>query len=244
MKPTSLFIGFDPREAEAFAVARSSLYRHSTSAIRGLVLNHLRRDGLYKRPTERRINSEGVSQLWDVISDHWMSTEFAISRFLVPYLSGYGLALFVDSDVLIRGDVVKLFDEIQSGVYGRDKAVWCVKHDHLPAGGVKMDGQIQSAYSRKNWSSVMVFDCDHPANKCLTPEMVNTLPGRDLHRFCWLDDDEIGALPSEWNHLIGEQPPRPNAKIAHFTLGIPSMAGRENCEYAAEWRAELERWAA
>ena len=104
-----------------------------------------------------------------------------------------------------------------------------------------LDGQAQTQYERKNWSSVMVFNVDHPANAQLTPAMVNALPGRDLHRFCWLEDDQIGELAPEWNFLVGHTDPSVEPKIVHFTEGGPWMSGYENVAYADEWRRQLWR---
>ncbi|TGQ95408.1 hypothetical protein EN851_07780 [Mesorhizobium sp. M8A.F.Ca.ET.208.01.1.1] len=232
----SIWIGFDPREADAFAVCRHSIHRYLIAPVpvRGVVLSQVRARGLYTRPTSRR---EG--RLWDDISGAPMATEFACSRFLVPHLAGSGWALFMDGDMLARTDLQRLF-----ALADPDKAVMVVKHDHRPRETVKMDGQAQTLYARKNWSSVMLFNCDHPANAALTPELVNTLPGRDLHRFCWLDDAEIGALDPQWNFLVGHSDPEIDPAIVHFTDGTPAMAGYEDCAYADEWRAELERWAA
>jgi hypothetical protein len=117
-----------------------------------------------------------------------------------------------------------------------------VKHDHQPQSGMKMDGQIQTSYARKNWSSVCAFNCDHPANKALTFNLVNSVPGRDLHRFCWLKDGEIGELPAEWNWLVGHSDPAVDPALVHFTDGIPTMPGYEDCAFADEWRRELRRW--
>lgn len=237
MMDRSVWIGFDPREVSAFVVAQSSLRKRSATyvgPVRPVVLDYLRRTGLYRRPTEIR-TIDGRRQLWDTISDAPMSTEFAISRFLVPRLAGKGLALFTDSDVLFRTNVSWLFDEIDPQF-----AVSVVKHDHRPAEGVKMDGQVQTAYSRKNWSSVMVFNCDHAANKALTVDLVNRFPGRDLHRFCWLDDSQIGELPPIYNHLVGHTPIGSiEPRIVHFTDGVPDMPGYENVPFAEEWRDQL-----
>lgn len=144
--------------------------------------------------------------------------------------------MFSDGDVLFRSSVGHLFDNLDGAF-----AVYCVKHRHVPESTIKMDGQTQTQYYRKNWSSVMVFNCDHPANRRLTLEMVNTLPGRDLHRFCWLEDDEIGELGPEWNYLVGYTKNVPDPKCVHFTSGTPDMVGYENCEYADEWREQLVR---
>lgn len=245
-KHLSAWVGFDPREASAFAVARESIRKHCPFIpIRGLVLSKLQSDGLYTRPTEVRLG-----KLWDTISGAHMSTEFAISRFLVPELIRRrkgnklyfpeelgGWALFMDCDVLVRTDLLEL-----KAMLDDSKALYCVKHDHRPMGNIKMDGQEQTAYPRKNWSSVMAFNVDHPANDALTVELVNSVPGRDLHRFCWLDDSEIGELPPEWNYLVGHTE-GVEPKIVHFTDGGPWFPAFRDVAYADEWFAELERWA-
>lgn len=243
----SVWIGWEPREAAAFAVARDSIRRNgvrhpSHYQIFGVILDDLRRRGLYTRPHSRKGN-----QLWDDISDAPMATEFACSRFLVPHLcrlashAGYARrwALFMDCDMLVRTDVNRLFDACDP-----EKAVMVVKHNHQPQdGSIKMDGQIQTRYSRKNWSSVCAFNVDHPANEKLTVEMVNERPGRDLHAFCWLRDDDIGELDAGWNYLVGHSNPHPDPGIVHFTDGIPLMPGYEDCDYAGEWTDALENWA-
>jgi hypothetical protein len=108
-----------------------------------------------------------------------------------------------------------------------------------------MDGQQQTQYARKNWSSVMLWNLDHPAHDAVTSELLNSVPGRDLHRFCWLDDELIGALPPAWNYLVGHTrlPDPKDAKLVHFTEGTPDMLGYESCEFSDEWREELRRWA-
>lgn len=234
-RKVSVWIGFDPREAAAFAVARHSLNRRLNAPVpvRGLVLSDLRAKGLYTRPTSLR-----DGHLWDDISDAPMSTEHAVARFLVPHLAQSGWAVFMDGDVLVRSDLFRLFDQLDS-----DKAVMVVKHNYQPPETAKMDGQIQTRYARKNWSSVIAWNCDHPANTALTIELINSLPGRDLHRFCWLADDEIGELDQSWNWLVGHSDPEIQPDIVHFTEGLPNMTGYEDSEFADEWWAELTRWA-
>lgn len=231
-----VFIGWDPREADAFAVARRTAERHlgSFHHINSLVLSDLRRRGIYTRPTSLRNGC-----LWDDISGAPMSTEFAISRFLVPHLAPGGWALFMDADVMVRRNLHDLF-----ALADPTKAVMVVKHEHRPASAEKMDGQAQQPYRRKNWSSVCLWNVDHPSNRALTVEAVNTLPGRELHAFSWLSDEEIGDLPAEWNHLVGYSEPLDDPAIVHFTEGVPSMPGHEADPFADEWRAELECWAA
>ena len=239
----TIWIGFDPRPSEisAFAVARHSIKKRLTAPIPiyGLVLSELQKSGSYRRQVEWRAGFDHPV-MWDMPSDAPMSTEFANSRFLVPMLAKTGWALFMDCDMLVRTNFARLFDyKSENSKY----AVMCVKHNHRPTGKTKMDGQLQTKYRRKNWSSFMLFNCDHPSNRKLTLEMVNTLPGRDLHRFCWLEDHEIGELAPEWNYLVGASEKMNDPKIIHFTLGLPIMRGYENCEFADEWRAEMVRWA-
>lgn len=231
----SIWLGFDPRETAAYAVAKYSIDRWLTQPVptKGIVLDRLRSQGLYYRPTERR-----GGRLWDVISEAPMATEFAISRFLTPILAKHGWALFMDCDVMARRSLVRLFD-LADPKY----AVMCVKHRHEPQESLKMDGQAQTRYARKNWSSVALFNVEHPANKLLTVEMVNERPGRDLHALCWLEDREIGELPAEWNYLVGHTQINEEPSLVHFTDGIPSMPGYEDVPYADEWRATLHQWA-
>lgn len=240
----TIFVGFDPREADAFAVCRDSLRQHLTQKIpiSGLVLDDLRARGLYTRPTETQPGFDRPV-LWDVISGAPMSTEFAVSRFLIGHLAKTGYAMFTDCDVMARqgGNVARLFEMCERDP---DKAVWCVKHAHNPRAETKMDGVPQTQYSRKNWSSVMIWRVDHPKNRALSLDTINSLPGRDLHRFCWLEDDEIGEIDLEWNWLVGYSPPVMSPKLVHFTSGGPWLTGYEHVAFADEWRAARNRWAA
>lgn len=236
----SIYIGFDPREAAAFAVARYSIRRHLTQPIpiRGLVLNDLIAKGLYRRPIEFRHVAADKPIMWDVLSNAPMSTQHANARFLVHHLAGTGWALFMDGDMLVRGNLARVFEGLDNS-----KALYCVHHKHITESTVKMDGQVQTKYARKNWSSFMLINCDHEANKSLTVDAINMLPGRDLHRFCWLDDSEIGELDQKWNFLVGHSDPSIDPVVVHHTTGTPDMPGYENVAYADDWRAELARWA-
>ena len=233
----SIWIGFDPRETAAFAVCRQALRERLTKEIpiHGLTLENLK--GVYSRPTEIRKSACDNPILWDCISEAPMSTEFAISRFFVPYLAKSGWALFMDCDMLPVADFSELFD-----ICDPHYAVMCVNHKYETKQSTKMDGQVQTTYPKKNWSSVMAFNCDHPANKALTLDALNTLPGRDLHRFCWLDDSEIGKLDPGWNWLVGEQDEPVDLKNIHYTTGGPWFHGYENVPYADQWRQALNRW--
>jgi hypothetical protein len=206
--------------------------------VHGLVLSPLQKAGLYTRPIERkRINGNEV--MWDSLSEAVMSTQHANARFLVPHLAKTGWALFCDGDMLFRDNVGRVFDALDPS-----KAIYCVKHNHVPKNATKMDGQVQTKYNRKNWTSFMFFNCDHPANKALTLELINSAPGRDLHRLCWIEDDDlIGELPVQWNWLVGHSDPNLEPKCVHFTDGVPDMKGYEDVRFADEWRSALEKWA-
>lgn len=238
-----IYIGFDPREVAAFAVCRESVKRHCPGnwPVRGLVLSDLQAKGLYTRPLEYRPSAVDRPLLWDVISDAPMSTEHANARFLVPYIAKTGWALFMDGDVLVRANLGQMFETLD-----RSKAVYCVQHRHEPEPGVKMDGQQQTRYARKNWTSFILFNCDHPANAPLVNDttLANTLPGRDLHRLCWLKDEDIGELDCSWNWLAGVSDPEIAPDVVHFTNGTPDMRGYEDAPFADEWRKRLNEWAA
>ncbi len=229
------FVGYDARMPSAYAVAVRSLLSNSKYIrcdVTPLLISDLQAKGDYTRPT---IQKDG--HLYDVISEAPMSTEFAISRFLCPYLSDFkGFSFFCDSDFLFRCDIVDLLDLIDPKY-----AVQCVKHNYAPTDSVKMDGQVQTQYSRKNWSSMMIFNNAHPDNKVLTPEYINSKTGRDLHAFCWLEDDKIGGLSETYNWLEGHSSLDIDPQIVHYTRGTPDMVGYENVPYAAEWWQTLGR---
>lgn len=229
--------GWEPRTAIGYQVCQFSAIRRTTELIHftPLMEKPLRFAGLYKRP-----HYERDGKMWDAISDAPMSTSFACSRFLTPWLATSQWALFCDfADMMFLADPVQLFD-----LADERYAVMVVKHRHVPAESTKMDDQVQTTYPRKNWSSVILWNTTHPANARLTVDMVNDLPGRDLHAFCWLKDEEIGLLPKEWNWLVGVDPETAadvgiSPKLLHFTEGIPAIRGYEEGPWAGVWRNEL-----
>jgi len=226
-----IYMGYDSREKAAYDVARASILRRTDpkqSQIIPLELGGELLNPILTRPIARREH-----KLWCPISQAPMATEFAISRFAVPFLCRKGWALFVDCDVVCLADIRELF-ALADARY----AVQVVKHQHEPVEQTKMDGQVQTTYARKNWSSVVLWNCEHEANKRLTLEELNTWPGRDLHAFKWLRDDEIGDLPQEWNHLVGVSPASETMKLAHFTLGGPWLPGWSGGPLDDVWNAE------
>jgi hypothetical protein len=218
----SIFIGYDSREDDAFRTLEHSIRKRSSVpvSISPIKLREVQDRGLYTRgrgPTE--------------------STEFSLTRFLVPALCDYkGWSLFMDCDMLCRADIAGLEAEIAAQA---DKAVLVCKHDYTPSPARKFLNQVQTIYARKNWSSVMVMN--NARCRALTPEYVNTASGLDLHRLNWLaHEDEIGSLQLEWNWLVTEYSYNADAKIAHFTRGGPWFSEYRDCDYANEWFQEFE----
>ncbi len=225
-----IYIGYEAREQAAVDVALGTLKRVS-----GLEAELLRSDRLADAGLLSRI-SDHRGQHYDLVSNAPKSTSFAVSRFLTPLLCQQGWALFTDCDVVFMRDPREMLDEIEPG-----KAVYVVKHAYEPVGQWKMDSQVQTVYARKNWSSVSLFNCEHLANRRLSLHDVNTRPGRDLHRFYWLADDEIGALNPEWNWLVGETPKPQNLAIAHFTNGGLFTPGWKGAPHDEIWREAAEQ---
>ena len=216
-----MFIGYDGKETVAYHVLSHSILSRATAPVSVAPLM--------------------LSQLKDTFSrerNALQSTEFAFSRFLVPYLSGYeGWSIFMDCDMLVLDDMKNLWD-LRDDKY----AVMCVKHDYTPKTGEKFLGQVQTTYEKKNWSSVMMFN--NAKCRALTPEYVNTATGLELHRFRWLGDDNlIGEIPLKWNYLVGEYEKIPAEQISnlHYTLGGPYFSSYKDTDYADVWIAERER---
>ena len=216
-----IFIGWDSREEQAYDVCVKSLEKYASES---LDIRPIKREDLMERNLYTREQPEAGS------------VEFTYTRFLVPFLSNYnGWSLFIDCDFLFTKDVAELFAHAND-----DYALMCVKHDYVPKNATKMDGQKQVSYPRKNWSSCVLWNCDHPSNKALTPEVASTETGAYLHRFQFLTDDLIGEIPLEWNWLEGEydKPETPPA-VVHFTNGGPWFENWQDVDYADLWRSYL-----
>lgn len=227
-----VFIGHDERESLAWHVAATSLQRRASKPVEivPLMEHKLRLSGMLRRPVDSR-----GSGMYDLTSQSAQSTQFANARFFVPLLAHSGWALFVDCDVVFLSDVYEL-----ESLRDPTKAVQVVQHDHKPVERFKMVDQAQAAYSRKNWSSVVLWNLDHPGHRRLTLDILNGWPGRDLHAFGWLADGEIGTLPPEWNWLVGVQPKPALPRVAHFTLGGPWLPGWQPSTHDDLWQRELQ----
>lgn len=223
VNPFKIFIGWDRREDIAYQVAKKSIEDRASIPVEIIPLkqHELRDTGIYTRPT-----------------DKLASTEFTFTRYLVPYLADYeGWALFIDCDFLFLDDVAKLVEQIDDSY-----AIMCAQHQYTPKPGRKMDGKLQTIYPKKNWSSMMLINCEHPKNiNELTLNNVNNenLNGAHFHRFSWLPDSSIGQISHEWNWLVGwyNEPDDGAPKALHYTEGGPWFDNYKDCEYAAEWNS-------
>ncbi len=208
-----VFIGYDDNKKVAFSTLSHSLLKHATQPI---AITPIRLQNIKDVFVRERLPIQ--------------STEFAFSRFLVPYLCNYsGHAIFMDCDMLSRSDISALWRQ-RTTKY----AVQCVQHDYTPTSTVKFLNQPQTPYPKKNWSSMMLFN----NAKCtaLTPDYVNSATGLELHQFKWLENEElIGKIDEEWNWLVGEYEHNVNAKLVHYTEGGPYFKDYKNCDYSEEW---------
>lgn len=178
--------------------------------------------------TPLRLNN--LKNIFDRPRESTQLTDFSFTRFLVPYLCQfYGSAIYIDGDMLIREDIANLWK-----LKNENLAVSVVKHPEYKGAHTLLGTTIQS-FPRFNWSSVMLFN----NAKCfaLTPEYLMTVDFHQLHQFRWLaSDEELGDLPSKWNHLVQYYSPNPNAALVHWTLGGPYLGGDyEKTEFAEEW---------
>ena len=210
-----IFIGYDTRETVAYHVCVNSIIRHSSSLLsfHPLAPNNL------KNYEEKHTDG---------------SNNFIYSRFLIPSLMDYkGWALFLDGDMLVRNDITELWD-----MRDESKAVMVVKHDYKTRMTEKYLGSKNENYPRKNWSSVILWNCGHEANRIVTPEFVSNATGAQVHRFTWLSEDLIGELPITWNWLPDEFGENQHAKLLHYTLGTPCFHDFATTPMADEWHRE------
>jgi hypothetical protein len=217
-----VFIGYDEREIVAFHTLSQSLIDSSSVPLSIFPLVSRTLENVFQRE-----------------HDPLQSNAFTYTRFLVPYLCDYsGHAIYMDCDMLALED----FSQLKKFMNEKDLAVFVVKHDYTPKLNVKYLSSKQHAYPRKNWSSFILWNCDHPKNKILTPDFVANASAKTLHRFLWLEDSEIGELNVTWNWLVGEyQKPEHPLKNVHWTNGGPYFNEFSGEEFSEEWRLALER---
>jgi lipopolysaccharide biosynthesis glycosyltransferase len=218
-----IYVGYDSRESVAYHVFCQSVISNSTVcvAFHPLVLKALR---------EQYVETHDDG-----------SNAFVYSRFLVPHLMGYqGWAIFADGDMVCLGDIASLW-----ALRDETKAVMVAKHNYQTKENRKYIGSsmetVNTNYPRKNWSSVILWNCAHPKNAILTPGYVMDSPGKTLHRFEHLTDDEIGELPKTWNWMPQEQGANNEARLLHYSLGVPGIKHYENGPQSHHWFEALEQ---
>lgn len=219
-----VFAGFDSREAIGYHTFCQSVLENASAPVSIAPLHS---------PLLARVYQAGQRD---------GSNAFTYSRFLIPYLMGYsGWAIFVDgSDMLCTGDIAELWAM-------RDAlcAVQVVQHDYKTRHPVKYIGTPMEAanedYPRKNWSSVMLINCGHFNWRSLAPESIATSSGAHLHRFEFISPRFLGELPAEWNWLTDEYGPNEEAKLLHWTAGMPGFEHYKNAMYANDWRRAKDR---
>lgn len=210
-----IFIGYDPREPIAYHVCTNSIIRHSTTPVCFIPLatNLL---------PYKELHTDG-------------SNTFVYTRFLVPKLNNYsGWAIYIDGDMIVRENILELWN-----MQDETKAIQVVKHDYQTKSATKYLGSKNENYPRKNWSSVILWNCKHPVNQQVTDDFVKNNNGSFLHRFNWIPDDLIGELPKEWNWLADEYGQNTNAKLVHYTLGTPCFEDYKNSPMSDIWHNEL-----
>jgi lipopolysaccharide biosynthesis glycosyltransferase len=213
----NLVVGFDQKEAIAYHVFCQSVIEQSSLPVQFVPL----------------IQNYGINQ----ISQSDGSNSFTYSRFLTPYLMNFeGWAIFADGDMVCKDDLAKLWNLRDS-----KKAVQVVKHDYKTKHSKKYLGNKNEDYPRKNWSSLILWNCEHPKNKLLTPSFIGSKSGSYLHRFSWLDDEDVGELKSEWNWLAIEFDDNPSAKIVHYTLGTPCFKEYQSSSMSNYWHDFLKK---
>lgn len=208
-------IGYDPKESIAYHVCCNSIIRTTSQpvAIIPLALN------IFENYKET--HSDG-------------SNHFVYTRFLVPHLMEYkGWAIYIDGDMILQSDIEELWQ-----LRDESKAVMVVKHNYKTKMPTKYLGAKNDDYPRKNWSSVILWNCQHPVNQLVTPEFVQNSTGSQLHRFSWLSEELIGDLPIEWNWLADEYGANTDAKLIHYTLGTPCFKEFANTPMTEYWNQE------
>jgi lipopolysaccharide biosynthesis glycosyltransferase len=212
LSKVKIYVGFDPRESVVYHTFIQSLIEKSTLPIEitPLAVNTL---NFYEESHQDKSN------------------DFVYSRFLTPFMSNFeGWSIYVDGDMICQADIKELLT-----LRDDTKAVQVVKHDYKTKAENKYLDNKNENYPRKNWSSVILWNCSHPKHKILTPEFINKQTGKYLHRFSWLEDEEIGELPIEWNWLAIEYPENPLAKLIHYTLGAPCFKEYRETSMAENW---------
>ena len=213
VEPVDIVVGFDQKEAVAYHTFVQSVINTATLPVRFLPLN------INSLSTYKEVHEDG-------------SNNFIYSRFLVPYLLNFkGWAIYADGDMVCLEDIKKLWD-----LRDENYAVQVVKHNYKTKITKKYLGHKNEDYPRKNWSSLILWNCKHPSHKILTPKFIQKQNGSYLHRFSWIKDNEIGELKKEWNWLAMEYEEKDDINLIHYTIGTPCFKEYEKTSLASYWK--------
>ena len=217
-----VFIGHDSRDQQAAEVCKYSILKYASIEVEFHFLNEeeLRLRSLFTRmPDHEDFETKEAEHLY--------------TRFLVPHFCGYtGWAVYVDCDFLFIDDIAKLL-ELKNDRY----ALQLVKHKYQPLARKKLNNRPQRSYPRKNWTSMMLINCEHPEISKLTVDFVNNEPKDCLIRLEWLPNRSIGELKPEWNWLVGwhKEPIDGEPRALHYTEGGPWLPAAKHVEYGVFW---------
>ena len=207
-----LIVGFDQKEAVAYHTFVQSVIENASNPVRFMPLN-----------------MKSLKEYSEKHNDG--SNEFIYSRFLVPHLMNFkGWAIYVDGDMICVEDIKKLWD-LRDEKY----AVQVVQHDYQTKVKKKYWGNKNENYPRKNWSSVVIWNCEHEKHKILSPNFIQNQTGSFLHRFHWLNDDEIGDIDKKWNWLAMEYEEKKGINLIHYTIGTPCFKEYSNEAFSSYW---------
>jgi len=214
----NLFCGYDDREAIGYHVFCSSVISQSSVPVAFIPLSNL--------------------------SFKCGSNKFTVSRFAIPALMNFtGKAIFMDaSDMLMLKDIALYEKELNN----LDAPVAVVKHQYKTSNSIKYIGTQMECenkdYERKNWASMMLINCEHPAWKQMTIQKIANENVLDLLQFKFLCDFEIAELDQSFNVLADENQDMDGAKLLHWTAGIPHFDFYKNARGAEHWWAEHNKW--
>lgn len=145
------------------------------------------------------------------------------SKFLIPLLMEHqGWALYCKDTMVFIDDIRHIFS------FKDDRyAAMIVKHQNL-----------------NNDNSMILWNCDHPANAALTADYVNNQSPDALNSFVWLKPEEIGELHYEWNWLVGHytEPQQGKPKGIEFINGGPWQDEHKNTAYGLYWERERNEY--
>ena len=189
-----IVVGFDQKEAVAYHTFTQSVIEKSSMPMRFMPLS------IGSLTNYKEVHKDG-------------SNDFIYSRFLVPYLMKFkGWAIYADGDMVCLKDIKKLWD------LRDDKfAVQLVKHDYKTKIKTKYWGNKNEDYPRKNWSSLILWNCEHQAHKKLTPEFIQKQTGAFLHRFSWIKEKK-------------------DINLIHYTIGTPCFEEYQNESLSSFWK--------